>query len=295
MKKLAIIIFTSTLCALAQVNYPFPESNAKWKYYQYFYPNTQNGVPTLSISEYGFSPLDVTLGGKNFHVITSTSSFLPNPSYFRSENNKLYMVTSISGNTITERIIFDYNLTIGGLYNYGVGNILNVSTVTSITDFSMLNHTRKMWNSNGGFWIEGIGSFNNGLIGNNLDIPTCNCSGIELLCFTQNNQLVYLNPKFADCSGSSLTGLNVAEPEVPFQLLPNPSSGRFVVQLGNEVQTIQKIEIKNSAGLAVQKNNLANATANLEINVSDLPIGFYFIEIDFNNNQKYRQKLLIEK
>ncbi len=57
------------------------------------------------------------------------------------------------------------------------------------------------------YWIEGIGNVNSGLLGSITQGTTCmGCQmSIENICYKEDDNVLYLNPKYADCSGNKVT------------------------------------------------------------------------------------------
>ncbi len=75
-------------------------------------------------------------------------------------------------------------------------------------------------------------------------------------------------------------------------IFPNPSSGRFIVVLGDYVEQV-KISVTDQNG-KIYTTLLSNETNNVELNLEDLANGLYFVTIS-NNMHKTTQKIQIQK
>ena len=63
---------------------------------------------------------------------------------------------------------------------------------------------------------------------------------------------------------------------------PNPTSGKFNIQF-NETQ-VQKITVYDAIGKVIIENNVEANTSNLNLDLSDIKSGIYFIKINSNEN-----------
>jgi hypothetical protein len=143
----------------------------------------------------------------------------------------------------------------------------------------------------GQFWIEGIGS-SGGLLKpeSYIKIPTCEacCGGEqELVCFSDSGDLLYLNPDYYNCD-SLLSGNPDIQSGESFSVYPNPSDGKFIVDLYN-VKSIQIIELFSGKG------ELLKTICNPSLNTIELAIenpGLYLIRITINN-KPFTRKIFI--
>jgi hypothetical protein len=106
------------------------------------------------------------------------------------------------------------------------------------------------------FWVEGIGSIKNGLLGHITDIPTCCYHFWEFVCYSENGATKYLNPSFDDCYPSFLFSLiddRLYLPEIT--IYPNPVAGQVIV---GEVPHSDdfSLTILNSTGQIIFKKQL---------------------------------------
>jgi hypothetical protein len=79
------------------------------------------------------------------------------------------------------------------------------------------------------------------------------------------------------------------------QVYPNPSNGKFNVELGNIERNTQPITvtINNILGEVINTYSVQNGLSNLEINLSNQANGFYFITIK-NGSNLYTRKIKIQ-
>ena len=131
------------------------------------------------------------------------------------------------------------------------------------------------------FWYEGIGSlisaFNLYEIGN---IPV---GYVELLCFWNQNSLIYQSPRWTVCEYAVITAIkdNLIKPEL--KIYPNPTTGRLNIF---SPAKIKEIIIKNIDGKVVF------LTHQEEVDISNMANGVYFLQIMTESNEIIFRKLI---
>jgi len=221
---------------------PFPTENAQWNIYLEY-----------SISE---APIDTVLlryflGGDtmvnqiNYKKLCLETGNLANPErklagLIREQNKRIYYRgTDFLGFPHDEEwLLYDFNVQEGDTvwhsnsgYDYTV-----IETIDSVEIDGRLrrrykvNTWRNYYFEDEEYWIEGIGSIKNGLLGHITDIPTCCYHFWEFVCYCENGTEKYLNPSYDDCVPSFLlssSGYKIPLHEIT--IYPNPVFGRFIV------------------------------------------------------------------
>jgi hypothetical protein len=246
----------------------------------------------MSSSKFGFSKDTFVINGNTYRQQTfAISKDAPadqfTGTYFREENNKIYML----GYDSTDILFYDFNLLPNDTFttfdqshqNY----IKYIVTDTSRVEL-MDNTLRKTINlrcandPNGGNlgyikWIEGIGSLQG------FDSPPWTCYTdwlTQLNCHYRNDTLLYKNPESNDC-------WTVATDDVlpmTFKIIPNPTGGKINILSDFEYD---KVKIYNNVGQKVlEYSNLNN------IDLSGLPNGHYLVELSIFNKIIGKQTLI---
>jgi hypothetical protein len=295
MKKL--ILFVSCCWSIlsfgqTSVYHPFPDSNASWNV---LYSNYQ--CQWGDSQEYYSLVLDrdTVIGSHVYHklqvpyieFIWAGCPLFHQPGYYgaiRSDhpNRKVYFYPA---NGTEEELLYDFTLEVGDtvqghLYSWWDSQ----DTVIAIDSVLVGEEFRKRWFINQWYdiyLIEGVGS-TFGLIepspGEVIDAP-----GYALLCFRQDGEPQYPDPA-TDCDLITSTPEDNL-PQVEITVLPNPTTGKFKVQ--NEKckvsVEVKRIEVVGIDGRLLQTRNPEPETRNPELDISNLPAGFYFINIYFED------------
>jgi thiamine pyrophosphokinase len=84
--------------------------------------------------------------------------------------------------------------------------------------------------------------------------------------------------------------LNSEKSEHRFQVFPNPNTGTFTLQC--EPSAV-KYSIRNILGQIVTENTLNNQTET-EITLQNQPKGIYMVEVNYQNGEVKREKMVVE-
>ena len=85
--------------------------------------------------------------------------------------------------------------------------------------------------------------------------------------------------------------------EIPFISYPNPTNSIFNIEFRENYKNIQSVELYNIGGLKQQTTNtniesIAEKLSKIQIDVSQLKIGIYFLKIELTNNQIIIDKVI---
>jgi len=129
-------------------------------------------------------------------------------------------------------------------------------------------------------WIEGIGSLR-GIITLTAPSLTGSGSGNNLICFRQNNELLYHNSGYDNCFyKNDYNEIKMSHLAKDIILEPNPVLGTCKVSYSAGYYHLQ---IVNLFGIIVREYNVTGQTSTI-INREGLPAGIYFIRLTGQNN-----------
>lgn len=129
-------------------------------------------------------------------------------------------------------------------------------------------------------WIEGVGNMD-GFLRSTMAIPLDGSDKMSLLCFFQNEELVYKNQKtnIEDCFIYKLISSNIETLSFDnYYALQNPVDDILSVSCSDN--TISRIEIFDNFGRQVYSQAYKET-----INVSSFPKGLYFLKVYDTNEQ----------
>jgi len=196
-------------------------------------------------------------------------------------------------NSYSESLLYDFNLQQGDTVNF----LYEPMVVDSVV-YKPINGTdrKHIFFSYYGisefteFWIEGIGS-NRGVVygGTALFVG----GWYYILCKSENNELVYMNPDYQTCYMIS-TGIEENDAEPNLVLRPNPARGKFEIRSSMfEVEGSKIISIYNEMGVKVQEVRKMDRSETIYMDAKDLRKGFYFIRMEMNG-KTYSSKLVVQ-
>ncbi len=112
----------------------------------------------------------------------------------------------------------------------------------------------------------------------------------------------YTDPEFG-CSKSATqlvsvdecTGINEQVNGISLSILPNPTEGRFVVNMNSDVTKAVSIRVMNSLGKVIYQNNSLNVTGNMaqSIDLSNESYGVYYVQIE-SEGKTFNKKILVK-
>ena len=285
---LIIIALFAITKTYSQTYEPIVDTTKMWVVYEY-------GMDPFAGRTYAYKITSdsVFINTKYWHnvLISEDSSYSQWTSYYnakiREENKIVYYFDDVFPNVDT---MYNFNLSVGDTcfvntsYWYLIENIFN--------DFfaGKNRYTQSIYGISDTIY-SGIGSKQGGLFG----AIILTGSGKELVCYYENDSLLYLNSDYNSCYIDNTTNnINILRTSV-FEIYPNPA--KDIVQITINKEQLNKNTsifiydvygrvvrvITNPQGEVISSNNeIATATPRndvITIDVSQLPKGIYFIKI----------------
>jgi hypothetical protein len=213
----------------------------------------------------------------------STLNGLMYQGLLREENNVVYYVPPSN----TEGILYDFNLDVGDttyVKNMFCGDVELETVVIAIDTVEYFGRERKRWylESDGWqeYWIEGIGSMNGPL--HSFYALCIICPVWELLCFHENDELLYILYGEEECFQTSVGIEEISTPE-SYKIIPNPVTGGQLCELRSSRQ-LKQVSIFNSSGILV-KQVLPVQNQPIIFRTSHMNPGLYLIKIETYSGQ----------
>jgi hypothetical protein len=290
MKKILLLLMIVTLTKIGFCQYVhFPDSNAVWAL-DFIGPEIYlvDGDTTINDVEY-----------KKYYITTDTTITNYSLFGFLREDTLTKKIYAFTTSTSVENLLYDFSASLSDTisvfsYCWGAYGSLNVkvAAVDSILIQGQYRKRMKVVNldiNNNGFdeyWIEGIGStcgvFFSGISGAT-SFQTGGLGLPALVCFHQNDSLLYDNPFFNGCFPNSGVGFQSSIKSNPIQIFPNPTNDILNITNPHQISTYQIYQMDGK--LITQGNNFP-------IDISKFTNGIYFLKITTKNNQIINQKII---
>jgi len=282
-KYLLIILFLVSARVFSQSYVAFPDSNASWTVFVTgFLP------PPLYESQFFISG-DTLIGTTQYHKIYGCS-FFNNVAgyYFGMRQDTLARQVFIKPNSLPEYLAYDFSLTVGDTFHLDTINY-ETFVVTIVDSILVQGQPRKrlqltsIWPSYicEPEWIEGIGS--------TYGFFPVHCNKLtvsNLVCFSQNNQLVF--PDTGSCPPCAVTsvGVNLIQDKL-FTVSPNPFDSEIAIKFPTQISGYVKITIRDIFGKAVYDKSESNfsAISDKKIDLNFLVDGIYILDVVFDNKR----------
>jgi len=290
--------FLLTFCALFGVictstaqNNTIVNENASWTTLNYWLGSINPSFFYKS-TNYNFFDGDTVFNEKTYKKVFQYDDEQHTERFFagliREENKKTYFIPYKKSlqSLLEELILYDFTLEAGDtLKVYGQNFPVKKCDTVIINDKPQKRMILAINSSYVDTVIETIGSLS-GLLA-----PTCyKCTGFrELLCYTQNGELLYKNPKYSECYYNNLSALSTVE-QNSFSIFPTPATNTLFITYENV--KISQVDIFDITGRNVYNKQFENYSSKYEITVSGLLTGLYFIQIKTEKGQTLSSKFL---
>ncbi|MCK4661404.1 MAG: T9SS type A sorting domain-containing protein [Bacteroidales bacterium] len=296
MKTILIILFFSiSIFGNSQNYYPFPDSNAIWNHY-FETGESKKSSDTSMYYSYGLMG-DTIINSINYSklykfidtVFTSYAEYLGG---LREDTSKKVYYTGKGfwgGYFADEILLYDFSKNIGDTIEYGIWGETIILDIDSIL---IGQNYRKQYYIIYDCFIEGIGSIK-GLLFPITDIPTKVYTFWDLVCYKQNDNVLYLNSNYNRCfpiiDNIELIDKTITE---NIKIYPNPVINTSVIDLSNLQADKYKIEIYNSIGINILIKSITS-DSKIEIRKKDLLSGLYMYRLIRNNKIIKKGKFIV--
>jgi len=289
MKKLFLLLFMFAFLAniKGQDYIPLLKEGNQWNVYRDFI----NPLRYTEIFKFDFDTVvDNRICKKIISTIDSSISALYTYRCLMFEDSIVKKIYSLD-NQNNVKLYFDFSAQLGdslALYSpyYNTTDIFIVSQVSTVEinsitrkkitlDYFSSNYQLQNVDS----WIEGVGSLN-GLVYGNVS-PLIVGSQYSLLCFSNNNQVLYPDPNSGQCYYTNLGAKEMHNN--PMSIYPNPVDDKTTITF-KSADNSSIIFIYDMLGkLMLEKEYLGNSNFE-EIDLSTYPKGLYCMIIKDKNN-----------
>ena len=283
----------------------FPLQNAKWAG---VHITNQGGWPEEAKYTYfnyiiqGDTVVDDITRSKCYYIpnINKTDTLLIG--YFHIiENIVYYRIHEISQGVFAkglyglcpeyklDALLYDFSLEEGDVFSracdWGKMNVTSIEYV----EFGGKMRKKIMFNGHDSFyWLEGMGS-NDGFFDGIEKIPTSADESSERICFSINNEVLYMNPYYSECPEPKLNSIREINLN-GLTIFPNPMQSVATVQSG---QPLELIQIYDIAGILVHEQACKGELQTV-IRKQSFSQGIYFVKIVLQNGNTQIKKIIIQ-
>jgi hypothetical protein len=222
--------------------YPFSKENAQWNIYL---ERSFSETPVDTVLLRYFLGGDTTVNQVNYKKLWREMGSLVNPvrelsGLIREQDRRIYYqgIDFLGFPHYKEWLLYDFDVQEGDTvwhidsgFDYSViEKIDSVLVGSQLRRRYKVNTWRNFYFKDEEFWVEGIGSIKNGLLGHITDIPTCCYYFWEFVCYCEKGATKYINSSFDDCYPSFLFSSTDDGLKLPdISIYPNPVAGQLVV------------------------------------------------------------------
>lgn len=214
---------------------------------------------------------DVTIGDLIYTTVYENDALI---GAFRNDGYQVYYCKYNGSSYEDEVMLYDYELEEGDFFNDDDDHPMQVTEVSTITDYNGLSRKKITFTFIGlpdeqEYWIEGVGS-SRGFANSGRYTPTDEGAIFHLLCYHENWMIIYVNPVYNSCDVNEIVENNS---NMNVNVYPNPAS-EIINILSDSDMIINNVEIIDLTGRTV----LSSAKCD-NIDISMLAEGQYFVKI----------------
>lgn len=189
-----------------------------------------------------------------------------------------------------DRLLYDFILEQGDSILTGDGeSYAKVDTIIYEPFGNSTDILKQIYFDSGGRWIEGIGSLWGVMEGLNAFFITGEIT--ELVCYYENNNLVYHNPEFKTCfPDSTAVSVSMFGNKKDIEIFPNPASDKITIYSQNT--RILEVEIYDLTGTCLYRNLIAGSNR-IDLNTDNFPKGMYVLKVR-DERDKISRKIVIQ-
>ena len=305
MKKYLIFILLFFISGkdYAQTYFPFPDSNAVWS--ERFNPPEYEGYSSYPI--YGLLNQDTIIKSIKYHKLFSFSDTIFTKEYatyiggIREDSTKRIYYKGINvfescypadTNNYGEVLLYDFSVIVGDTIRNGNFNSDEYLIVTLIDSVLLNNKYRKRINFkyNSSQWVEGIGNIIRGLLFTSGSLPTKGVSN-ELICFKQNDTVIYFNPKYDNCFYLGVGIRKNESLEKKTEVFPNPVTDISILDFG-DLSGSDFVRIYCINGAMIKQIDI-KGKRQIYINKKDFLPGIYFYKIISDKGKTFSGRFVV--
>ncbi len=297
MKKLLlfIVLAVTTGGLFAQTNFRFADSTAQWITLE---ETIAPGVEHYFTNEFFIGGTHIIYGNAYQDVSHAAGTEF----YIRKDTlSKVWLLESSDS---IENLIYDFGLSKADtvrIYDHLSNSYSIVCHVDSIDSVNLGHYRKRMFMSCGQYldelyhpdvWVDGIGSLYSYLVHPGSDsIEEGGLLWLEtLLCYYEQNQLVYSNPNYNYCDIDTIvfTGIKEIASSV-IQLIPNPVTQNFITIQTESDGVFQLFDI---TGRMVLQKQLTGKETTVPLN--EISKGLYVYTVTSFENKMGSGKLVVQ-
>lgn len=255
----------------AAQTYPVPDSGAVW--------SVATSFMGVFVHDERFATLgDTVIGGNTYRKVVVTDDAIVDPqsaTYYAALREEDGVWYGIDAGSAEETVRYDFTAEVGetimidGLFDTGTEVI-----ITAIDSIELADGFHTRWAVNDPvfmafpeYWVEGIGSLN-GPFYAGLHVTDM---GMRLLCFKEQDLLIYLDPFPGQCAlTTSIDGIDAI---ADASLFPNPITGTSLLVVDNGADGPLQLEVHDAMGRCVLRD--ASINGRFELRRASFPPGLF--------------------
>lgn len=298
MKKTMLQLFFALMLATganAQAYHPFPVSNAIW--HQSF-GTGENSLDTSYYFSYGLIG-DTVINTMQYSKVYRFQDSLPdaNAEYFgclREDSSKRVFYIGWDFWKMhyqsQEIQLYDFSKALGDSISYGIWGKKPITMADSILiDAQYRKRFVVLWDT----IVEGIGCLNN-LLSPITDIPTKMATKWDLVCFRQNEEVLYLNPDYPTCfpSADGIADSDQATND-DIRIYPQPLLSISYIDFSEAKTPFHSLTIYNMFGQLVYHTDIKD-NERIPLSRADFSPGLHLYKLENANGRSVSGKIMIE-
>jgi Secretion system C-terminal sorting domain len=314
------IIYESSLFACYESNtqtfLPFPTKNAEWSRVV----TVVGDYDPVYITSHYVPRGDTVIKNKVFtklYVNTGKAFRIDSAQYVGAYINESNRVFFIDKGELSPRLLYDFNLPVGWIGESSPNCnpnalrcvLFRLASIDTVVYDDQVKRARFNFEigrkpDNGVFmgsyaysWIEGIGSTLGFFpdLSNTMFVPVTPQVFLDLLCFKQNDTLLYTHPRLykGKCFVDIVDDVKTIDDPITINIYPNPASDQLFIQHDlNLNKSTSIILLMDVMGRVVLQKPLDASL--IQLDVANLSPGIYFVQIRSKEGQINVSKKIIK-
>lgn len=292
MKKICAIILAMTVSIITygQVSKTLVDDNKLWSN---LFQNSKAGLPPhVMVTNYIKFSADTTIDDKIYKkVLESKDEYQTDYDvigYIREDSLKRVYYRDKNE---MEKLLYDFGAEVGDSITIGVVGggifIMTMALVVEEIDYVLVNNEilKRMRVHPEGFgggpgeqweeqWIEGIGSLCGILSSGTFEFTGAK---YDLLCFFENDALIYSNPEYEDCFYNTVGIGEIETNRFGVEIIPNPVASSSIMKIHSEFNNDLLIEIFTLHGVKIR--TMHPGKSSIVLRNEDYVSGIYIFKV----------------